>query len=85
MDLAMLTALRRGDIFTLERRRISNEGLLSKPGKTGNTTGVKILFEWSPTLRKVVRQALSIKPQVRQHIVCNRKGQMYTKNGFDSA
>jgi len=84
MDLAMLTALRRGDIFKLERKHITDDGLYIKPGKTQNTTGVELLFEWTPALREVVRQALTIKPQVRQHIVCNRKGKMYTKNGFDS-
>lgn len=42
------------------------------------------MFEWSPSLRSVVQKALSLKPQVRQHIVCNRKGKAYTKNGFDS-
>lgn len=84
MDLAMLTALRRGDIFRIERRHINDDGLYVKPGKTQNTTGVELLFEWTPALRDVVGQALSLKPQVRQWVVCNRKGKMYTKNGFDS-
>lgn len=84
MDLAMLTALRRGDIFKLERRHITDDGLCMKPGKTEKTTGVELIFEWTPTLRSVIKQAVSIKPQVRQHLVCNRKGKMYTKNGFDS-
>jgi len=84
MDLAMLTALRRGDIFKLERKHITDDGLYIQPGKTQNSTGVELLFEWTPALREVIQKALSIKPQVRQHIVCNRKGKMYTKNGFDS-
>jgi len=73
MDLAMLTALRRGDIFRIERCHITNDGLYVKPGKTQSTTGVELLFEWTPALRNVVGQALSLKPQVRQWVVCNRK------------
>jgi integrase len=84
LDLAMLTGLRRGDIFRLERKHITNDGIVIRPGKTLKTTGQTILFEWSPDLRAVVHRALSLPPQVRQHIVCNRKGKPFTKNGFDS-
>jgi len=45
---------------------------------------VEILFEWTPALHQVVKEALTIKPQFRRWIVCNRKGEQYTKNGFDS-
>lgn len=84
MDLAMLTGLRRGDIFKLERRHLTEEGILIRPGKTRKTTGKSLLFEWSPALKEVTSKALTIRPQVRQHIVCNRKGKPFTKNGFDS-
>jgi integrase len=84
MDLAMLTGLRRGDIFKIERKHLTNEGILIRPGKTEKTTGKCLLFEWSSSLRSVTSTALTIRPQVRQHVVCNRKGKEYTKNGFDS-
>lgn len=84
MDLAMLTGLRRGDILRLERKHITDEGILIQPGKTARSTGKSILFEWSPALRSVVQKSLALEPQVRQHIVCNRKGKAFTKNGFDS-
>lgn len=84
MDLAMLTGLRRGDIFELQRRHLSEEGILVTPSKTSGSSRKTLLFEWSPTLRTVVQKALNIKPQVRQSIVCNRNGLPFTKNGFDS-
>lgn len=84
MDLAMLTALRRGDILKLQRKHMTDEGICIRPGKTARTTGKAILFEWSPSLRTVVQRALAIKPQMRQYVVCNRKGKAFTKNGFDS-
>ncbi len=84
MDLAMLTGLRRNDIFRLTRASITDEGLLIRPTKTKKTSGKTLLFEWTPVLRQVVTRALKLKPQFRQNIVCNRKGKQYTKNGFDS-
>ena len=84
MDLALLTGLRRGDIFKLDRSGIRESGLVSKPTKTEDSTAVELEFAWTPALSAVVKYALSLSPQVRQTIVCNRKGQPYTKNGFDS-
>jgi integrase len=80
MDLALLTGLRRGDIFKLRRENLTDEGVEIVTSKTG----ARILYKWSPALRKVVKEALRLKPQVRSWIVCNRKGRQYTKNGFDS-
>ena len=80
MGLALLTGLRRGDILGLKRENLTEEGIVVKTGKTG----AALLFEWTPELRSIVRRAQKIKPQVRQWIVCNRKGKQFTKNGFDS-
>lgn len=80
MDLALLTGLRRGDIFKLRRNNMTDAGIEIKTGKTG----ARLLFEWTPALRQVVKDALKIQPQVRAWIVCNRKGKQFTKNGFDS-
>lgn len=85
MDLALLTGLRRGDIFLLTRSSVTDDGLEVQPGKTKKTTGQRLLFEWTPALRAVVARALNIQPQVRLHIVCNRRGRPYGKNAFDSA
>ena len=80
LDLALLTGLRRGDIFSLTRDNVTDDGLQVSTSKTG----AAILFEWTPALRKVITDALKLSPRVRQPIVCNRKGLPYTKNGFDA-
>lgn len=80
LDLALLTGLRRGDIFRLERSGMSDAGIEIRTSKTG----APILFEWTPALTKVVDDALSIGPQIRRFVVCNRKGEQYSKNGFDA-
>ena len=80
MDLALLTGLRRGDILRLKRDNLTDTGIEIRTGKTG----ARLLFEWTPELQQVVKDAQKLKPQFRQWIVCNRKGQPFTKNGFDS-
>ena len=84
MDIALLTGLRRGDIFALQRKHMTDDGLIVRPSKTSSTSGATLLFEWSPGLRTVIEKALLISPQVRQFVVCNGKGRPFTKNGFDS-
>ena len=84
MDLAVLTGLRRGDIFRLKKADYLEEGLLSTPSKTSETTGVSLLFEPSDELVAVIERAIALPPRRREHIVGNRKGRPFTKNGFDS-
>lgn len=84
MDLAVLTGLRRGDIFRLKRSDYTEEGLLSTPSKTSESTGASLLFELTDELVSVLDRALALAPRRSEHIVCNRYGQQFTSNGFDS-
>lgn len=84
IDLAVLTGLRRGDIFRLEKSDYGSDGLLVKPSKTADSTGVTMLFEVTDELKSVLERAISLPPRNRTCIVCNRKAKAYTKNGFDS-
>jgi integrase len=72
------TGLRPGDLLTLERSNITNDGIVVSTNKTGKL----LLIEWSDALRAAVKRSLSQKPQVRQSIICNRKGKSYTVDGF---
>ena len=85
MDLAMLTGLRRGDILALTRDNMTDAGLLVRPSKTEDSTGVELLFEWSPALRDVLRRALAESPQVRRTILCNKQGRPFLDKTFDNA
>jgi integrase len=82
MDLALLTGLRRGDLIGLTRDNLTEEGILVRPSKTENSSGKSLLIEWSDDLREVVARAKSIKPQVRQPLICNLQGKAYTPHGF---
>lgn len=78
MELAVLTGLRRGDILSLTRGHLTDEGIRVDTAKTGKT----LLIEWSDTLQDVVDAAKQLSPQVRQHLVANRRGKPYTPDGF---
>ena len=74
MDLAMLTGLRRGDLLSLTRADITDEGLRVRPSKTRKSSRIELLFEWSPELKRVITEALGRPPQVRQAILCGTNG-----------
>ena len=78
MDLAVLTGLRRGDILSLTRDHLTDEGILIQTSKTGKA----LLLEWSDELRAVVDRAKRLPPQVRKPIIATRMGKPYTGQGF---
>ena len=84
MDLAVLTGLRRGDIFELKKSDYTDDGLYAAPSKTEGTMRIQLLFELTDELVSVLDQAIALPPQNREHIVVNRKGNKFTRNGFDS-
>ena len=81
MDLTLLTALRQGDILALERRHLTDAGLvLEAAGKTGKG----LLVEWDDNLRAVTAACLREKPQMRRALICTRRGTRMTSRGFAS-
>jgi integrase len=80
MDISYITGIDEGTIRTLERRHLVDEGIQFERGKTGKFQ----LVEWNDELRLTVQALLRERPQVRRYLVCNRKGQPYTANGFQS-
>jgi len=79
MDIAYLTALRKGDILALRLDQIGDEGIYIKQAKTG----AKQLYEWSPGLREAVDKARKLHPVVRGFFLfCTRRGQPYTDAGI---
>ena len=80
MHLAILTGLRRGDLLSLTRTNLTDEGILIRTSKTGKS----LLIEWSEELSNVVIRAKRIEPQVRSALISNRQGKPYTGEGFDT-
>lgn len=80
MDLAVLTGLRPGDLLSLTRANLTEDGIEITTSKTGKT----LLIEWSEALRDVVRRAQALPPHVRQALICNKQGRPYTVDGFNT-
>lgn len=80
MDLAVLTGLRPGDLLSLTRENLTDDGIEIATSKTGKA----LLIEWSPALRSAVKRAQKLPPQVRQPLICNKQGKAYTVDGFNT-
>lgn len=76
VDLALFTALRRGDMLELKWGHCTDEGLRAGVSKTGDVR----IFAWSPGLRDAVERLRS-----RCDWLCaNTKGERYTPDGFST-
>jgi len=80
MDLAVLTGLRRGDLLSLTRENLTDEGILVQTSKTDKG----LLIEWSNKLRAVIERCKRLRPHVRQHLIANSRGKKYSGTGFGS-
>jgi len=80
MDLALIAGMDQSTIRKLERRHITDDGIQFERGKTN----VLQLIEWNDELRAVVKAILALRPQLRRALICNRRGQPYSLNGFQS-
>lgn len=80
MDLTYVAGIDEGTIRVLERRNLKDDGIEFERGKTGKLQ----LVEWSDELHIIVDAILRERPQLRRVLICNRKGQAYSANGFQS-
>jgi integrase len=80
MDLAVIAGMDQSTIRRLERKHLTDEGLMFERGKTGAFQ----LIEWNDDLRATVERIKRLSPQVRQVLIANRRGRAYTLDGFQS-
>ena len=81
MDLALLTGLRRGDLLSLTRDNLTDDGLLVKSQKTGKA----LLFEYTKELDEVLNRAKKLPPQLPGHYVIRTgEGKPYSASGFSA-
>ena len=80
MDLALIAGMDSGTIRSLERRHLTDEGILFERRKTGTLQ----LIEWNDDLRATIEALKREPPQIRRFLIANRRGQPYTANGFEA-
>jgi integrase len=90
IELKLHTGLRRGDLLSLKISDLKDDGIHVMPRKTSGTTGKKIIFEWTDSLRDSVNHIMSMRKKVLSiWLFHTNRGQPYLKpngtaNGFDS-
>jgi integrase len=81
IDLAVSTGQRRGDLLSLKRDQLTDEGIVFKQSKTG----AGVLIEWSDDLRAIVDRAKRLAPQLPgEYLIRTRKGRPYSAAGFSA-
>lgn len=81
IDLAVSTGQRRGDLLTLRREQLTDEGIVFQQSKTG----AGVLIEWSPDLRAIIDRAKRLAPQIPgDYLIRTRRGKPYTAEGFSA-
>lgn len=88
--IKLLTGIRRGDLLSLKLSDLKDDGIHVEPKKTAQTTGKRIIIEWSDDLRDAIEEAENLRKKVLSiWLFHTHKGQPYIKangnaNGFDS-
>lgn len=81
IEMALATALRKGDLLRLRLADLTPEGLNVKTSKTGTW----LLFEWTLELKDLVDRTRALRRHIGSlYLFASRTGQPYTPSGFDS-
>ena len=76
--IKLLTGIRRGDLLRLTLADLQDDGIHLTPQKTANSSGKRLIIEWSAELKEAVESAKAIRPmRFSQYLFCNRKGESY--------
>jgi integrase len=81
IDLAVSTGQRRGDLLTLQRSQLTDDGILFRQSKTG----ANVLIEWSDDLHAIVERAKRLAPQIpAEYLIRTQHGKPYTARGYSA-
>jgi integrase len=81
IDLAVSTGQRRGDLLSLRREQLTDDGIIFNQSKTG----AGVLIEWSPDQRGIVDRAKRLSPQIPgDYLIRTKRGKPYSARGFSA-
>ncbi|RKE35229.1 phage integrase family protein [Paraburkholderia sp. BL23I1N1] len=76
--IKLLTGLRKGDLLRIRESNLKEDGIHVTPGKTENSTGKRLIIEWSEELREAVEMAKAARPvQIAPWLFCTFRGDCY--------
>lgn len=99
LDMAFLTGQRISDLLDLRWTKklamnkdggigapyIDDRGIYFKPSKTAGSTGAKVLIEWTPRLRELVKRIEAIGRRNLRWVFTTQEAQPYTYSGASIA
>lgn len=86
IDLAYQTAQRIGDLLALNWSDVSDEGIMFYPAKTVNSSGVRLLIEMTPSLKKATLDgAKAGRVKAIGPVICTQAGGRFTYSGAQTA
>jgi integrase len=78
MRIKLLTGIRQGDLLRLPVAELKEDGIHITPRKTKNSTGKRIIIEWTDELRAAVEMAKAARPvHISPWLFCNKRGECY--------
>lgn len=78
MRIKLLTGMRRGDLLRITMSDLKTDGIHVTPHKTQNSTGKRLIIEWSDALREAIALAKEVRPtRFAPFLFCNRLGECY--------
>lgn len=90
VNLRLQLGLRRGDMLRIKNDDLLEEGISVIPSKTQDSTGKKIIYQWTEELRFAVNEVKNLTTRIQSEwLFCTRKGKCYMNengrsNSFDS-
>lgn len=78
LEMAYLSGQRVGDLLSMEWREVQRDGILFQPSKVANSTGAKVLIQWTPRLRALVDRLQSQNRLNLRWVFTNKNGQKLT-------
>lgn len=77
LKIKLLTGQRRGDLLRLTATDLREDGIHIIPSKTTNSTGKRLIIQWSDELRAAVTEARASRPAISPFLFCNKFGECY--------
>lgn len=79
LRLKLLTGLRQRDLLLITASDLREDGLHLTLSKTRNSTGKRVIYEWSPELREAVDAAKAVRPALSPFLFCTLQGRCFVE------
>ena len=86
IDMAYLTGQRISDLLSMEWSDVKQNGILFEPAKVADSTGAKVLIQWTPKLHNVVDRLKVLKrADITRWMFTTQGAQKFTYSGASTA